>query len=277
MKKLTIGKLINEYGEVLSMEIIVELKRFQKKKKSFKKQVYNLNKILFSEETDFMHDSRIESKERNKGINPMNEKYIESVKKKRKSLGVTPLNENGLSSDGSSWEFCRELIRRTGNYSEKINRKKRHIKDTVFVDMDNVLVNFQSGIDKITKEEREEYAGRYDEVSGIFSKMEPNEGAIESYKWLTKYFEVYILSTSPWENPSAWSDKLLWVKKYLGEEAFKRLILSHHKNLLKGQFIIDDRTVRGVNKFDGKHIHFGEDGDYRNWKEVVSYLKDFIS
>lgn len=27
-------------------------------------------------------------------------------------------------------------------------------------------------------------------------------------------FETYILSTSPWEKPSARSDKLIWVKKY---------------------------------------------------------------
>ena len=42
--------------------------------------------------------------------------------------------------------------------------------------------------------------------------MKPVEGAIEAYQELTRHFEVYILSTAPWNNPSAWADKLLWVK-----------------------------------------------------------------
>ena len=33
------------------------------------------------------------------------------------------------------------------------------------------------------------------------------------------------------------------MKKYLGEIAYKRLILTHHKNLNFGDFLIDDRTA----------------------------------
>ena len=62
-------------------------------------------------------------------------------------------------------------------------------------------------------------------------------------------FDTYVLSTAPWENPSAWSDKLVWVKKHLGQLAYKRLILSHHKNLNSGDFLVDDRTRNGVDKF----------------------------
>jgi 5'-nucleotidase len=53
---------------------------------------------------------------------------------------------------------------------------------------------------------------------------------------LANLFDTYILSTSPWENPSAWSDKLLWVKHHLGSICYKRLILTHHKNLNVGHF-----------------------------------------
>ena len=34
----------------------------------------------------------------------------------------------------------------------------------------------------------------------------------------TDKYDVYILSSAPWKNPSAWSDKLEWVKKYLGQD-----------------------------------------------------------
>lgn len=145
------------------------------------------------------------------------------------------------------------------------------MKKILYVDMDNVLVNFQSGIDKLSDAERITFEGRYDEAPGIFGLMEPNEGAVESYEKLSLKYDTYILSTSPWGNETAASDKVRWVKKHLGEAAYKRLILSHHKNLNKGHFIIDDRTKNGVEHFEGEHIHFGQE-PYMDWESVCGYL-----
>jgi 5'-nucleotidase len=145
------------------------------------------------------------------------------------------------------------------------------VNNILYVDMDNVIVDFSSGIARLDDDVVREYAGRLDEVPGIFSLMEPVVGAIESFVTLCDNFDTYILSTSPWENPSAWSDKLLWVKKYLGSYAYKRLILSHHKNLNIGNYLIDDRTKNGVDRFVGKHIHFGSE-QFPDWQSVMDYL-----
>ena len=88
---------------------------------------------------------------------------------------------------------------------------------------------------------------------------------------LSIVFDTYILSTAPWNNPTVWSDKLLWVKKYLGESAYKRLILSHHKNLNDGHYLIDDRLKNDVDTFKGEHIHFGTD-EFPDWDSVSQYL-----
>ena len=144
--------------------------------------------------------------------------------------------------------------------------------EILYIDMDNVLVDFPSAFKKLNKETLQEYEGRLDEVPGIFSLMEPLEGAKEAFDALAANYDTYILSTAPWENPSAWSDKLLWVKKNLGNAAYKRLILSHHKNLNAGNFLIDDRTKNGSGEFGGEHIHFGTD-KFPDWKTVVRYLK----
>lgn len=146
------------------------------------------------------------------------------------------------------------------------------MKRIVYVDMDNVLVDFRSGISRISKEAASEYEGRLDEVPGIFSLMDPMPEAIDAFGELSQRFDTYILSTSPWENPSAWSDKLLWVKKHLGSSAYKRLILSHHKNLNSGHFLIDDRTNNGADRFQGEHIKFGSDR-FPGWQAVLSYLR----
>ena len=143
--------------------------------------------------------------------------------------------------------------------------------EILYVDMDNVLVNFKSGIDRLSEEDQRKYNGEYDEVPGIFSLMDPVPGAIEAFEFLARHYDTYILSTAPWNNPSAWSDKVLWVQKYLGEVAYKRLILSYHKNLNDGHYLIDDRTKNGADRFRGEHIHFATP-EFPDWDTVVKYL-----
>ena len=149
------------------------------------------------------------------------------------------------------------------------------MKPILYIDMDNVIVDFKTGIEKLDQQTLKEYQGRYDEVKGIFSLMKPIEGAIEAVKELSKKYDIYVLSTAPWNNSSAWSDKNEWIKKYFGSDEnsilYKRLILTHHKNLNDGQFIIDDRTKNRVDLFEGEHIQFGNK-KFPNWNTVVSYL-----
>ncbi len=148
-------------------------------------------------------------------------------------------------------------------------------KEIVYIDMDGVLVDFKSGIAEVSAEVRSEYEGREDDISGVFSLMKPMEGAIDAFTKISQSYDTYILSTAPWRNPSAWQDKLEWVHRYFGVDedspAYKRLILSHHKHLPRGDCLIDDRTVHGVDQFDGEHIHFGTD-EYPDWESVLARL-----
>jgi 5'-nucleotidase len=162
--------------------------------------------------------------------------------------------------------------------------RKSAIRDTsamaqqrrLFVDMDNVLVDFASGIARLPDQQLSEYEGRLDEVPGIFALMDPMPGAIAAFEELADLFEVYILSTAPWLNPSAWTDKVEWVQRWFGSgresKAYKRLILTHHKNLVTGAFLIDDRTSRGVDVFHGAHLHFGTER-FPDWDAVLAYLR----
>jgi 5'(3')-deoxyribonucleotidase len=144
-------------------------------------------------------------------------------------------------------------------------------KKILYFDMDNVLVNFQSGLDQLTEETLQKYEGQLDNVPGLFASMHPLDGAIEAYMTLSNRYDSYILSTAPWGNISAWSDKAAWVQTHLGEAAKKRLILSHNKHLNMGDYLIDDRTANGAGKFTGEHIHFGTE-KFPNWNSVLQYL-----
>ena len=144
-------------------------------------------------------------------------------------------------------------------------------KKILYFDMDGVLVDFESGIRRLPLETIKEYEGRLDEVPGIFALMDPMPGAIEAVIKLAECYDVYILSTAPWKNPSAWADKVSFVHKYFPQVFHKRLILSHHKDLCKGDYLIDDRSRHGADSFEGEWIQFGSER-FPDWKAVLRYL-----
>ena len=141
----------------------------------------------------------------------------------------------------------------------------------LFFDMDGVLVDFQSGIDKLSDEVKKEYEGRLDEVPGIFSLMDPMPGAIEAVNTLSEYYDMYILSTAPWKNTTAYSDKLAWLTKHYGDLFKKRVIITHCKNLCDGDYLVDDRAKNGASEFPGEWVQFGTKR-YPDWEEVTRYL-----
>jgi 5'-nucleotidase len=147
------------------------------------------------------------------------------------------------------------------------------MKKILYIDMDGVLVDFETGIARTSPSVVANFEDRLDEVPGIFALMDPKPLAVESFNSLASVFDTFILSTAPWNNASAWSDKVEWVKRHLGSAAYKRLILTHHKNLNTGDYLVDDRVKNGADRFRGEHIHFGTDR-YPGWSEVVSYLRD---
>ncbi len=153
------------------------------------------------------------------------------------------------------------------------------MKKILYIDMDNVLVDFQSGIDQLDKKVHDEFMQDLDEVPHIFSLMKPMPGAIAAVTELAAHFDLYILSTAPWKNPTAWIDKLNWIHTHFGNEAesilHKRLIISHHKNLNRGDFLIDDRPNNGAKDFEGEWICFGSPA-YPDWKTTTAYLLEKI-
>jgi len=97
------------------------------------------------------------------------------------------------------------------------------------------------------------------------SEKDPVYGYLENPK------ELIFVDMDGVLNPSSYTDKRLWVEKYLGEKAYKRLIISNDKSLFSGKALIDDRTKYGVTKFKGEHIHFGSD-KFPDWNSVLKYL-----
>ena len=146
-------------------------------------------------------------------------------------------------------------------------------KKIVYVDMDGVIADFDNALPDWVREQQlsdEEWDGFID-AHHYALHLNLIDGAKEALAWLDEYFEVYILSTPVWAAPNNWIDKRLWIEKHF--PAFKkRLILSHHKNLCVGDYLIDDRIKNGAGKFTGKQILFGS-LKFPNWSTVIDYLR----
>lgn len=145
------------------------------------------------------------------------------------------------------------------------------MKKILYVDLNGVLIDFDSRIKDINAGTLKKYKNSLDSIPNILSGAKPMPGAIEAYKKLYKKFDTYVLSTASWDSPLFWSDSLEWVKKHLGELAYKRLIITHHKELNKGDYLIDDRLKNGSERFAGELILFGSKR-FPDWESVLKHL-----
>lgn len=142
------------------------------------------------------------------------------------------------------------------------------IKPIIYVDMDGVLCDYMTHARASLKHTPE--IGYPQAQFGFFANMPPMPGALEAYMFLHENFETYILTRPSVLNPLSYTEKRVWVEKHLGIEICDNLIMSCHKGLLKGDYLIDDTLWP---KFDGTQIEFGSK-EWPDWEKVVEFFKE---
>ena len=147
-------------------------------------------------------------------------------------------------------------------------------KPIIHIDLDGVVADFVGAINNHPLRKEDYYKENPDEIPGIFRDLKMIPGAKEAVHFLLEQdcFEVYFLSTAPWHNPSAWTDKRLWLEAHFGDKINRRLTISHRKDLIIGDYLIDDRPNNGAKDFKGKLITFGS-AEFPNWEVVLKYFE----
>tara|TARA_R100001015_G_C4601716_1_gene156667 strand:- start:846 stop:1301 length:456 start_codon:yes stop_codon:yes gene_type:complete len=138
----------------------------------------------------------------------------------------------------------------------------------IYIDLDGVLADFQKAASQ-----HPDYGtkGFRPDLTLDFSKFDIIPGAKDAVKQILDMgHDVYIASTAPWDNPNAWTQKREWVGKNF-PELKRKVFLTHHKNLLKGDILIDDSTYRGQTEFEGEFMKFDPSIGY-DWDFMVKSI-----
>ena len=154
-------------------------------------------------------------------------------------------------------------------------------KKSILIDMDGVIADFGTEIEKWFEAHphlKERFKTHPDHIHGIFRNPKPIEGAIESINKLKEKYDLYIATASPWGNPQASSDKRYWIEQHFGNLFHKRMFITHRKDMINADYLIDDSLGNGASEFKGELIRFGTDyktgeiNEYPTWNDVINKL-----
>jgi len=141
---------------------------------------------------------------------------------------------------------------------------------TIYIDMDGVLCDY--------KKTYLRYKAKSPEIVypqsqyGFFLELEPLPGSIEAFLKLSVIHDVWILTAPSIYNPMSYSEKNYWVRKHLGSEYLKKLIMCPNKSLLKGDYLIDDNEwTNWQGDFEGELILIGSE-EYPNLASTLNFF-----
>ena len=130
--------------------------------------------------------------------------------------------------------------------------------------MDGVISNF----DKAAKEGGWEH--RPDKHVD-YRNLEVMPGAREALSRLNHDFDIFIASTPPWDRPDMWGAKKEWIAEQF-PWLKRKLILTHRKDLLIGDILIDDSRWRGQPDFQGDWLWFGTAQKVLDWPSTLELI-----
>lgn len=150
-------------------------------------------------------------------------------------------------------------------------------KAIIYVDMDHVLCDYEEAWAR--------QKALYPDLEfpqsqpGMYIGMNPLPGAIDTFHWLNDHpnSDVYILTAPSVYNSHCYSEKRDWVEKYLGLSVVENLIITPHKNLNEGHYLIDDMASgKGQDRFKGSLILFGSE-QFPSWTAIHAFFEEALN
>ena len=141
-------------------------------------------------------------------------------------------------------------------------------KYRIFIDMDGVIADFEKASNEFQRIHGK--TNRPDKWVD-YRNLDVIEGAIEAVAKLNADHEVFIASTPPWTRPEVWGHKREWIGEHF-PYLKRRIILTHRKDLLIGDILIDDSRFRGQPDFQGEWFWFNKNWNNKNWEACMKWI-----
>ncbi len=114
----------------------------------------------------------------------------------------------------------------------------------------------------------------YIHQTGFFKDIPVMEGAQETVKELSQYYEIYV-ATAALEFPNSFREKYDWLQMNFPDISWKNIVFCGDKSIIASDFLIDDH-IKNMISFTGKGIlysapHNKDETAYprvANWREI---------
>ena len=104
-----------------------------------------------------------------------------------------------------------------------------------------------------------------------FRNLEVVPGAKDALLRLNQDFDIFIATTPPWSRPKVWGEKREWIEEHF-PYLKRKMVLTHRKDLLIGDILIDDSRWRGQPDFKGNWLWFGTAQKCLNWEDTLELI-----
>ncbi len=126
------------------------------------------------------------------------------------------IEKNYLKNTERIGNINKEVINRLVHF-DKIKNNFKEERINLFIDLDNVLADFNDGIGNHARAKEKTYKGQPHLLPNIYLELNQFTKQMEAIQILNQSEKVdcFVLSTSPWDHPEAWMHKRIKLKNIL--------------------------------------------------------------
>ena len=98
---------------------------------------------------------------------------------------------------------------------------------------------------------------------------EPVSESAFAVEQLARAYDVYVVFGESWHKTGEWFTAKQWADERIGVSIYNRFIISGHKEMLLGDYLIDTKVSED---FMGTSLCFGKD-PFKTWRDVLTYFE----